>query len=411
MDLPKKATYLTENSRDIADIILEKYLSPLYRYLNENPSLIKTTPGILINREEMIFYFGKTHLAIEYVGPETIDSLKSSGRVMLKCYDYRDAKNFIEKIVGFDFDATSTVELLLPEVSENLVMPTNKGIDKLIELNWNFAGQDAYYTFNAGNFSIPEKRFCRHINSLYFDADENGLKTRHIKWIDFIPILYKDVDSEHESVSLELFHYNENRAKYDAHYSYPMPEKEDYVNSKLPQINRFIQLIGNNLTSEVTITKFLESNENRFILSMAFLAKQVYGQLKCEWQSEDKEPIKPDFFVLKPNGFADIVEFKLPHLKSRSITGKTNRETFSAELNSCISQTRVYSKYFEDPNNKVWFEKKYGFKVDNPRRIVVIGRRWDFDNDIWKDIVSEYRDVEILTYQDLIDGVSAQFYL
>ena len=92
------------------------------------------------------------------------------------------------------------------------------------------------------------------------------------------------------------------------------------------------------------------------------------------------------------------------------MVGSENRETFSAWLNSYISQTRVYKTYFEDPNNRKWFETKFGFKVHNPRRWLVVGRRNDFDSDVWREIISDYNDIEILTFDDLIDGVVVQFY-
>ena len=53
----------------------------------------------------------------------------------------------------------------------------------------------------------------------------------------------------------------------------------------------------------------------------------------------------------------------------------------------------------------------YGFKVLNPRRTLVMGRRWNFSSDIWKEIIVEFPDLDILTYDDLVDGVVAQFYL
>ena len=119
--------------------------------------------------------------------------------------------------------------------------------------------------------------------------------------------------------------------------------------------------------------------------------------MECKWQSEDKEAIKPDFFVVKPNGYADIVEFKLPQIKGNAIVGETNREKFSSEIQGYIAQTRVYKKYFEDSNNRCWFEKKYGFKVYNPKRYLVIGRRWDFDSEVWMEIKSDNIYIEIIT--------------
>jgi len=143
---------------------------------------------------------------------------------------------------------------------------------------------------------------------------------------------------------------------------------------------------------------------------MKFGAERIISEKKLEWQSEDNDPIIPDFFVVHPNGYADILEFKLPFIKSNTVVGTTNRESFSAWLNSYISQTRVYVKYFDDPNNRIWFEKKFGFKVHKPKRILVVGRRGDFNPDVWREIIADYSNIEILTYDDLIDGVVVQFY-
>lgn len=69
---------------------------------------------------------------------------------------------------------------------------------------------------------------------------------------------------------------------------------------------------------------------------------------------------------MRANGYADIIEIKLPNIKSNSIVGKNNREYFISELNTYITQTRVYATFFDDPNNRRWFESRYGFKVYKP---------------------------------------------
>ncbi|MNV95547.1 hypothetical protein D3C71_1904470 [compost metagenome] len=100
----------------------------------------------------------------------------------------------------------------------------------------------------------------------------------------------------------------------------------------------------------------------------------------------------------------------MPSLKGSTIVGTENRETFSAEINSYISQTRVYAKYFNDPRNRDHVLYKYGVKVLYPKRWLVVGRRWMFDNDNWREIENEFRDFAIRTYDDLIDGVVSQLY-
>lgn len=234
------------------------------------------------------------------------------------------------------------------------------------------------------------------------------LKTRIIKWIDFIPCHYIEPDEgELDEIRFSISMYEKLWYK-DMFYKYPKPN--DFKFSKLPQINRFVEYFADSNHSEPEITSFLALEENRFILNMGFMGTGLHSEILCEWQSENRNNIKPDFFILRANGYADIIEFKLPKIKSNSVVGKTNREHFNSELSTYIAQTRVYATYFDDPNNRKWFEEKYGFKVYKPKRYLVVGRRNDFECDEWIEIKSDYNNLEILTYDDLVDTVISQFY-
>lgn len=416
MEHPHSNKKLPPNERDLVLSLMnginEHYWLPLYKYLKENEELIKTFPALLIEQENIVIYIGRTHLAIEYFGKELTDKLPESKNVKVTHYDFADSEtNLFEEIIGFKFESTlGDFTFPLPPYSEDLVYPTNKGMDKLIELKWNWMAQNSIMGINAPGFHVEKGQFARVVNGRFFDADENGLKSRHIKWLDFLPL---DIEDETEKTHVLKVSLNELKSLvvHDAHFIYPMPSKDDYKFNKLPQINRFIELVGNKKTSEPNLTKFLEQPENQFILTMGILSTKICPQLICEWQSEDRNSIQPDFFVVRPNGYADIVEFKLPDLKSKAVVGKSNRETFSAEINAYISQTRVYKEYFEDPNNVKWVQEKHNIKVRYPKRFLVVGRRWDFSSDEWKKIIDDYKDIEILTFDDLTDGVVSQFYM
>ena len=387
--------------------LMKHYLGPLHNYVKENPGLIQTMPGFLLNHDKLIVYVGRTHIAVEYLGSEVINELPPEGNIPVEYGDYTTSSNLLEKIVGFEYDSTSKLILPLPTITVDLILPTNRGFDKLGELKWNFAAQNMVMGLNARPPEPAEGEFARIINALFFDADESGLKTRHIKWLDFIPISFDSSDDEVDSISFNLTPMRQ-LVERDAKYSYPLPD--DYKFEHLPKINRFIEIWGNAENSETEITSFLAKGENEFILTMRFGAKSAHPELTCEWQSEHRDDIRPDFFILQPNGYADIVEFKLPHIDKKIIVGDPNRESFGAWLNSYVSQTRVYSTYFDDPNNRKWFENKYGFKVHKPRRWLVVGRRSHFDSNVWREIVADYKELEIMTFDDLIDGVVAQFY-
>jgi len=388
--------------------LMEHYWGPLHQYLKDHPDLIDTVPGFLVNTDKVVMYIGRTHIAIEYLGSEIASELRDKGELELKVYDYSTKDcNLLEQIVGFEYDSTLNFKMHLPLISEDFLLPTNRGWDKLTELGWNFIAQDSLMVFNTPAPEPAPKQFARMINAKFFDADDFGLKSRHIKWIDFFPVHFDGSDAETDSISFSLKKISA-LVEHDAHYSYPMPDDYKYI--QLPKLNRFIELWGNSKSTEVEITSHLAQKENEFILTMKFGATEVFAELTCEWQSEKRNKIRPDFFVVQPNGYADIVEFKLPTIAKSFIVGGHNRETFAAWLNSYIAQTRVYSDYFDDPNNRAWFESKYGFKVHKPRRWLVVGRRSDFDSSVWREIMTDYRDLEILTFDDLIDGVVVQFY-
>jgi hypothetical protein len=411
----KMEQHIFSSFNEVAKIVLDEirkhYWFPLHEYLAANPEFIETVTGFLVQPEKIVLYFGKTHIGIEYTGPERIDHLPDTVSLQAQIFDFTQSnENFLEQIIGFKYDdGSSSVDMPLPPFLEELIMPTNKGADKLTELNWRFDAQDSITFFNLGKVYLIENQFSRIVNGIFFDADENGLITRHIKWIDFIPVQYDDSDAEKDSIGFSFGTYSK-KVQSDCRYIYPLPANYDYQHSRLQRVNRFIELVSNSKTSEPEITQFLSRPENHFILGMRFGAVKIHAEEICEWQSEDKIPIKPDFLVVHPNGFADIVEFKLP-IVDPNIVGRENRESLSAQINTYVSQTRTYRNYFEDPNNREWFESKHDYRVYRPRRYLVIGRRWQFDSDIWREIVSDYTDLEIVTYDDLVDGVVAQLYM
>ncbi len=336
------------------DQLMKLYWWPLYQYVEKNPKLIRKVPGFLLTREEVFLYIGRTHIAVEYSGSEVIKELNPKGETRLSYNDFSTEDcNLLEKIVGFESDSTTDVTLPLSGRIEDLILPTNKGHDKLLELKWNFEAQSIAMGLNS-RFAPEKGKFLRIVNGFFFDSDDSGLITRHIKWIDFVPIYFDSNKHDCDTIGFNL-KFMSDLVEHDANYNYPLPKEYKY--KQLPKINRFIELWGNTNSKETDITSFLAKKENEFILTMKFGAIEIFSELVCEWQSEGRNDIKPDFYIVQPNGYADIVEFKLPK-KEKTIVGKENRETFTAILNSYISQTRNYRTYFEDPNNRKWFEKK-----------------------------------------------------
>jgi hypothetical protein len=155
--------------------LMTNYLGPLYHYVKESPELIKTVPGFLLGHEKLIVYIGRTHIAVEYIGSEVLEELKAEGKAEIQYHDYSTKDcNLFEQIIGFEYDSTTRISMPLPPVSVDLLLPTNRGWDKLTELKWNFAAQSSIMGFNTPSPEPPHGQFTRIINGLFFMQVSQG---------------------------------------------------------------------------------------------------------------------------------------------------------------------------------------------------------------------------------------------
>ncbi len=402
-------TDVNQMAHAFMELFKENYWKPFHLKLEANPKLKQRVPSFLQHHDNMVIYFGRTHIAVEYLGSEFEDEPTGTYPINVKAFDFSTREtNLLEKIVGFNLGSTMDFAMELPVYSDDLILASQAGWEKLFELDWNHSAEEAVFGFNLSLPTPAVGEFCRLVNAKFFDANENGLITRRIQWVDFFPIELVEGDGETDEISIPTQNWGA-LAKKDAETNLPL--QSDYRFQKLPLINEFVELWGNSETTEPQITQFLAEDRNNFILTMRFGARAIEAEALCEWQSEFRKNIKPDFFIVNTNGYADIVEFKLPDIGKSLVVGRENRETFGAWLQGYIAQTRVYSEFFDDPNNRKWFEEKYGFKVFKPRRYLVVGRRADFEPEQWRSIAADYRDIELLNFDDLVDGVKVQFYM
>lgn len=385
--------------------LMQRYWRPMWKLVEENPEIMGSMTALLLNPERVILYFGRTHLGIEYVGPVQKDQLTLEDQLMVQSFDYTDKENLLDTILGFEFDATHEARLPLSGHIEELYMPTNAAFDILCKNGWTFSAQSMIMGVNPAGFVLEPDTFTRLNHSFFYGTDEHGLLVRHFQWIDFLPVT---IDDNTETIQITIWPDIEERVKQDALYQYPLVK--EFQAEKLIQLNRFVELFSSSRVSETDITRFLSRPENQFILKMAFFGREIHAEKTCCWADGEKKPLRPDFFITQPNGYSDIVEFKLPSLKGNPIVGQENRETFSAQVNQYIAQTRVYRNYFDDPRNRSYIQQTYNIRVYHPHRWLVIGRRWMFSTDEWRAIEADHRDFGIRTYDDVVDGVRAQLY-
>jgi hypothetical protein len=279
----------------------------------------------------------------------------------------------------------------------------------MMNIGWDMTAENMAFMMNTSGLALPAGNFARMVNCFFYGKEADRLRTRRIQWIDFLPLTFKPINEERSDVEVLFWPDMEYTIEHDAHMQFPRPEF--FENERLALLNRFRELILTPGVTEPQITSWLAEPAHQFILRIALPAVGLLAQKKCLWVNESsREPIIPDFFAVRPNGFADIVEFKLPELKGEATVGRVNRETFSAEVNSYVAQTHVYKEYFGDSANRKYVMETHGIEVSHPKRTLVMGRRWQFEDKAWRSVASAFPDLTILTYDDLLDSVSAQMY-
>lgn len=148
------------------------------------------------------------------------------------------------------------------------------------------------------------------------------------------------------------------------------------INYEVPQyrvelhraLNELIELISLDDTSEVQITNFLEKNPA--VMQYDFGVNKLNPQILLEWQYDtDMHNLKPDFMPERTDGYCDIFEFKLPHLKSKSFVGSKERQQPSYEIDSAIAQLSCYDEWCSQRVNTEWLEHNKGIKILHPQRL------------------------------------------
>lgn len=162
------------------------------------------------------------------------------------------------------------------------------------------------------------------------------------------------------------------------------------------EIEEFQEIINSPNTVEHDIQKFLETHP-KFILGHEYC--EIYSQVILD--RDGHGPLIPDFLIQPyDRELCDIIELKLPNVPL--IVGKDNRKRFSSAIAEAAAQLRAYRDYFDDPAKREAVKNKYGISAFRPKLAVIIGRTPELDPILCKKIQSGLQDVDVVTYDDLI---------
>ena len=164
--------------------------------------------------------------------------------------------------------------------------------------------------------------------------------------------------------------------------------------------------LTNQPINEPIIDGFIQKHLKFFTKGLGYQRGLSQTELKIlEGDFGDKKSLKPDYLMLRNDGFYDILDLKTSALKKKSITiGDTSRMRFNAYVSEMISQLVGYERYFKLEKNYKWVLKKYDIKIKNPKLIGIVGSFQNFDRYQVDLALEQYKDnIAILSYSDLIN--------
>lgn len=130
---------------------------------------------------------------------------------------------------------------------------------------------------------------------------------------------------------------------------------------------------------------------------------ELHPETTLEWQYEtDREDLRPDFMPVKMDGFADIVEFKLPWLKGKPVVGPATRTKPSAEVDTALAQIDEYEEWCAQDVNRRWLEEEKGIRVHAPMTYLVIGHQSEFTAED-RQRFRKRRNAIIVTYDEFVE--------
>lgn len=167
-------------------------------------------------------------------------------------------------------------------------------------------------------------------------------------------------------------------------------------------LEQFEKMVRRSDLKEAHIQEFLENNP-WFLVGDEYTA--VRPQIILE--RRDHTSLRPDFFLKPVLGEVwDILEIKLPIEEHKLLVNKCNRQRFASAVYEGVAQLREYSRFFNDEFNRSAVYKQHGILSYRPKLTLLIGRGLGLDDPIVeRDIRSEFTDVAVVTYEELLARV------
>ena len=331
--------------------------------------------------------------AVEYIGPN------NDGEDKFDCEAVHNEQIDIYDFLGVEIKHLKAIRIPIQSNIENMSFFLGDSMTYLMDYFYDLTQLPFEYLQLNGyvDFSKPTKPIFISNTNFFWTDTEGKLKIKHI---DFLEIFPRDEEGNvyyHDKKSLEQF------TRFIINYKVPT-----YKTKLHGKLNEFIEFINLPDVTEPQITKYLSDNPE--ILQLAFGINELNPQVLLEWQYKtDLDNLQPDFLPIRMDGYADIMEFKLPYLKGSPIVGTPERRHPAYEIDTAIAQLDTYEQWCSQQVNIEWLEKTKNIKILHPRRFLIIGHSKEFSKEDRAKLRNS-RDTTVFTYDEFIEMARFQLY-
>ncbi|MDY1018794.1 hypothetical protein SOM59_17030 [Pseudomonas coleopterorum] len=404
----------------IERFILEALVGGIRRQASESKEYLDNIPGFLISPRAISVHWFKDHIAISYDGDEgakMLDSRLNPTFTHATHFEQNGTYPF-SAVLGLDLPRAENENPLQSRMNLGVISISRRGLlfcdgtfSELADRGWRMEVTDSSGVILGYRESLVAKNDCFNFQNVFlFSRTYNqDVATNRIKWLDLIPYnLVVDADGEISKIEMSPTRI-ENIVRKAGARPYLIPTS--YRQLKLDIVNKFIELWGRKSTRETSITRFVEKQDHKFLITMNFGALNIYPELSCPRLSVIGESIRPDFFVQKAGENCDIVEFKLPRTPRALVVGRKNQRRFASWFSAYIAQSESYIQHFQDCMHREDVKSRHQITVDFPTVTLVVGRRSDINTYEVRMLLSKHPGVRLISYDELVDGAVAQLYM
>ncbi len=338
--------------KDISSALNDIVFNNINKYLAENPKERDVLNPAFPFPQTVKIGILKDYLVVEHVGPNNEE--KDSFQTKLVYQPEQDLYDFLE----IDIKHINTPRIPFDESIQNMNFFLGESIEYLTDYFYDFTQQPEDFCINGFIDISQATKPCVINNCTFFWSDlDERLKIKHIDLLELFPFSEEGI----------VYH-DEDSLLYFSNYIISNRVPKYNVNAH-GLLNEFIQLV-NTKPRETVITSYLE--ENPIILQIAFGFHGLNPQKILKWQYQtDRKELKPDFLPIRMDGFCDIVEFKLPYVKSTPLVGDEHRKHPSYEIDKAIAQAEEYEEYLQQEVNRKWVQESLGVKVLHPMKYII----------------------------------------